>query len=154
MTLVRPLVIVTMLFAFRLVVPLGAECASPTLEGDFEVSDTVFLGRAVTQTVLAAPPIAWMGRATETTFLIERMWKGEPTKTMRVLTCGGTIGNETITCGETFNFTVGLRYVVFADGRPPTTNTCRHTASVDRAGETLRWLADKPSRTKFEDDKK
>ena len=153
MTLVRALVIVVVLLAFRLVAPLGAECASPTLQADFEVSDAVFLGRAVMQTVPATPPIAWMRRATETTFLIERLWKGEPTKNVRVVTCGGTIGDESITCGETFNFTVGFRYVVFADGHPPTTNTCRHTASVDRAGETLRWLADKPSRTKFENDK-
>lgn len=152
MTLARALVIVIALLGLRLLAPLHAECATPTLKDDFKQSDAVFLGRVVMQSVLATPP-NWMRRATETTFQIDRMWKGEPTKTVRVLTCGGTIGNESITCGETFHFTVGFQYVVFADGRPLTTQSCHHTALIDRSGETLQWLADKPSRTTFDRDK-
>lgn len=80
------------------------------------------------------------------------MWKGESTKTVRVLTCGGTIGDQAFGCGESFEFTTGTRYLVFASGKPLTTNTCRHTSLAERASDTLHWLADKPSRTQFERD--
>ena len=40
------------------------------------------------------------------------------------LTCGGTVGEESVTCGETFHFVMGSRYVVFAEGQPLVTDTC------------------------------
>jgi len=95
-----------------------------------------------------------MPRATESTFVVERMWKGEPTKTVRVLTCGGTIGNEGYACAESFNFQVGSRYVVFAGGQPLATSACARTASIVDADTTLKWLAAKPSRTDFDHEKK
>jgi hypothetical protein len=83
-------------------------------------------------------------RATETTFEVETLWKGEPGKTIRIRTCGWVVGDTAVTCGESFKFTVGSRYVVFADGGTLQTDTCHHTALVDRAAQTLQWLSRKP----------
>jgi len=100
------------------------------------------IGRAVAQSVRKTP----QGPATVTTFEIEHVWKGQSEKTVRIQTCGGRIGDEDVTCGESFTFVEGSRYVVFASGGPLTTNTCRHTAVADVAAETLRWLSNKPSK--------
>jgi hypothetical protein len=146
MTFQRTLMIaITFLAVGRLVAPLRGECPTLALKDEFKRSDTVFVGRAVAQSIVPTPPSS-MVRATETTFEIERIWKGEPTKTVRVLTCGGTVGDESVTCSESLTFALGARYVVFADGRPLTTDSCHHTALVERADATLQWLAENRSR--------
>jgi hypothetical protein len=123
-----------------------AECATLSLEKEFNQSLAVFVGRVAAQSVSAdVTPVQ-----TETTFEVERVWKGKPDadKRLRVRTCGGRVGDQSYLCGESFVFAAGTRYVVFADGDPLMTNTCYHTASAwtDKAKETLRWLSTKESR--------
>jgi hypothetical protein len=143
MTLFRRLVVASIVI---LTSPgqVRAECATLQIADEFDRSTAVFVGRAVSQAIAASPAWSWP-RATETTFEIETLWKGELRKTSRVQTCGGVVGAEGITCGEAFRFQVGARYVVFADGTPLTTNTCHHTAFVDETvgRETLQWLSKK-----------
>lgn len=125
--------------------PANAECPTLRIDDEFKRSTAVFVGRAIAQSVATTPTLAWP-RATETTFAVESVWKGEPDATIRVRVCGGTVGDEDMSCGEDFRFVVGSRYVVFADGRPLTTNICHHTALLERAAETLEWLSHKPQK--------
>lgn len=126
--------------------PLYAECATLTLPDEFARSASVFLGRVAAQSVVTVPK-PWRVE-TETAFEVEQSWKGsiDNQKKVRVRTCGGIVGDESINCGEAFRFDVGSRYLVFADGQPLTTNTCHHTAKVEGAEPTLQWLSTKPSR--------
>ena len=128
----------------RWVVPVRAECATLAIDKEFERSTAVFVGRAIAQSISNTPPLSW-SRATETTFEVEQVWRGEPAKTIRVQTCGGTVGRERITCGEGFRFEVGGRYVVFAEGAPLATDTRHHTAFIDTsaADATVQWLSRK-----------
>lgn len=121
-----------------------AECATLSLEKEFNQSLAVFVGRVAAQSVSAdVTPVQ-----TETTFEVERVWKGKPDadKRLRVRTCGGTVGDLSVKCGESFPFAPGTRYVVFADGDPLTTDTCHHTAWIEKATETIQWLDTKESR--------
>ena len=70
------------------VVPTRAMCFGPlTLEDQFAHSQTVFVGRAIAQQVV--PIDSRPGtRATETTFQVEKLWKGQANVTLRVQTCG------------------------------------------------------------------
>jgi hypothetical protein len=122
------------------VMPANAECATLAIEDEFSRSTAVFVGRAIAQSVATTPTLSW-SRVMETTFEVEDVWKGKPEKTIRIRTCGGTVGEESITCGEAFHFVVDSRYVVFAEGEPLVTNTCHHTALVDRAEQTIQWLS-------------
>jgi len=123
-----------------------AECATPGIEEEFRLSGAVFLGRATDQSVLT-DVTPWQ---TETTFDVERLWKGETDtdRRFRVRTCGGVVGDKALNCGESFRFVPGTQYVVFADGNPLATNTCHHTAAAwtDQAKTTLGWLSTKASR--------
>lgn len=127
------------------VVPTRAMCPGPlTLEDQFARSQTVFVGRAIAQQIV--PTGSRSGtRATETTFQVEEIWKGQSNaKTLRVQTCGWNDGSEAMTCSEGFTFVVGSRYVVFAGGDPLETSQCQPTGLVDRARGTLQWLSGKP----------
>ena len=102
------------------------------------------MGRAIAQQVVSWPGRPAGTRATETTFHVEELWKGEPTATLRILNCGWQDVDETSTCSDS-QFVVGSRYVVFATGDPLETNEClSRRPSVDRAEQTLQWLASKP----------
>lgn len=126
------------------VAPAGASCPRPpTLEERFAETPTVFVGRAIAQQVVPWPGRPAGTRATETTFHVEELWKGQPTATLRILNCGWQDVDETATCSD-FQFVVGSRYVVFAAGDPLETNECLPTGLVDRAEATLQWLARKP----------
>jgi hypothetical protein len=125
------------------VILANAECATLAIDDEFNRSTAVFVGRAITQSVPMTPTLSW-SRATETTFEVEDVWKGKPEKTIRIRTCGGTVGEESVTCGEGCHFVMGSRYVVFAEGQPLVTDTCHHTALAERAAETLQWLSKKP----------
>jgi hypothetical protein len=127
----------------RSVLPAHAECATLAIDEEFKRSTAVFVGRAIAQSVATMPTLSWP-RATETTFEVEEVWKGKSDKTIRVRTCGGTVGEESITCGEAFHFVIGSRYVVFAEGQPLVTDTCHHTALAARAAKTLQWLSKEP----------
>jgi hypothetical protein len=129
------------------VVPTHAMCPGPlTLEAQFAGSQAVFLGRAIAQQIV--PTRAGSGaetRATETTFEVEELWKGQATaRTLRVQTCGWHDDSQSVTCSEGFRFVVGSRYVVFAIADPLETSGCEPTASVERAEATLQWLSGKP----------
>src|SRR6476620_5716928 len=100
-----------------------AECPYYALETAFMTSNAVFVGRATNQQVVVAthpPP----DRVTETTFEVEDEWKGNSNRTVRIQTCGWTLGNETVTCSEDVRFVVGERYVAFAVGEPLETSGC------------------------------
>jgi hypothetical protein len=127
------------------VAPARATCPGPlTLEDQFAGSRTVFVGRAIAQQIVPRTDWPPRDRATETTFEVEEVWKGQTDTTLRLQTCGWNDGSEALTCSEDVIFVVGSRYVVFAAGDPLQTSGCQPTALVDRAGETLQWLSGKP----------
>jgi hypothetical protein len=136
------LLVVTLAFSTS----VRAECPFYSLDAAFMSSTVVFVGRATNQEVVAATPPP-LDRVTETTFEVEDEWKGTSNRTVRIQTCGWTLGNEAVTCSEGVRFVVGERYVVFAVGQPLETSACVPTARVDRAERTLQWLADKPHKT-------
>jgi hypothetical protein len=102
-------------------------------EHHFSTSTAVFVGRAVEQRVVPGPS----GYSeTETTFEVEQQWKGEPVPTTTVRTCGG----GATTCSNSFAFSTGARYLVFAFGSPLRTSDCSLTATIEQAGPTVEWL--------------
>ena len=125
---------------------LSAECATLSLDDQFKQSTAVFIGRAAAQSVVETGT----SRVTDTTFEVERLWKGDGRKAVTIRVCGGVLGDTDLSCGESVRFSVGSRYIVFAEGEPLQTNTCHHTAAIDdpnasdEAKATLRWLATKP----------
>jgi hypothetical protein len=125
------------------VIPAEALCAILSIDDEFKGSRAVFVGRAIAQSAATTPTLSWP-QATETTFEVEDVWKGGPEKTIRIRTCGGTVGKQSVVCPEAFHFLVGSRYVVFAEGQQLVTDICHRTARVDRARETLQWLSKKP----------
>jgi hypothetical protein len=122
-----------------------AECPTPTVEQAFDTSRAVFVGRASSQRVVTGKSAAdWK---TETTFDVEQSWKGSAEKRhIQIQTCGGTVGDSSVTCGESFSFTIGERYLVFAAGQPLTTNTCEPTRRVSDAHDVLTWLSARTSK--------
>jgi hypothetical protein len=134
----------TALFAAR----ADAECPTFPLDQSLALSDVVFVGRAIERQYTSVPNKT-IRVSTTTTFEIEDIWKGEPQKTIRVITYGGTIDGESTTVGESPVFQIGSRYVVFANGRPLTDRGCLGTALVgsERATRTLEWLSTTPHTT-------
>jgi len=128
--------------------PLTALCAKATLEQQFTGSTVVFVGRATAQQSAARTrvvnTVAVEEINTVTTFTVEDMWKGVPATEMRVTTCGGRVDDRAVLCSESFTFRVGSTYLVFASGEPLQTNACVPTALLERAGQTLEWLAKQP----------
>lgn len=62
------------------------------------------------------------------TFAVERRWKGPTMRRLRVQTCG----TQAMLCTCGFDFQLGQRYVVFADGKPPETSSCNRNAILPR----------------------
>ena len=122
------------------VIPAHAECTALTLDQEFKRS-AIFVGRAIAQSpVTTAANLT----ATETTFEVESLWKGQTKTTPRIRTCGGIAGDKEFACAEGFRFLVGSRYLVFADGAPLETSACSRTELVSQAVRTLQWLSHKP----------
>jgi hypothetical protein len=115
-----------------------------TLEEQFARSQAVFVGRAIAQRIV--PITSRDGeRATETTFEVEELWKGEAkSKTLRVLICTWNDGFRAVTCEGPLIFTIGARYVVFASGDPLWATGCDPADLVYRAQETMHFLSGKP----------
>ena len=137
---------VVLTFIGIMVVPTSASCPGPmTLDDQFASSQAVFVGRALAQQIVLSNS-GFRGRAAETTFEVQELWKGQAdAKTLRVLTCGWIDGRETVTCGGGVTFVVGSRYVVFATGDPLWSTECQQATSLmDRAKDTLQWLVSKP----------
>ena len=124
-------------------VPLRASCPATTLESQFSNSAAIFVGRAIAQQVVSSTGSA-NERVTETTFEVGDRWKGAAEKTVRVHTCGWTVGNDTVTCSGDVRFAIGEQYVVFAVGQPLMTSACLPNARMDRAERVLQWLSGKP----------
>jgi len=104
-----------------------------TNEQHFAGSQAVFLGRARGQQVLQGAA----GRAeTETTFEIDRQWKGEPRPTIAVRTCGAP-GEW---CEHKVSFEPGQAYVVFASGTPLRTSACSLTSTAEAGIPVVTWL--------------
>ncbi len=116
--------------------PHSDACVCPDsggMESDFDISDAVFAGRVIALEIIhpvgsvAAADDEWM----VATLVVERRWKGTPSKTMRVATCGTQ--DSVCTCGT--QFLLGSRYVVFARrdryfGRVLTTGSCSPTTEI------------------------
>jgi hypothetical protein len=121
--------------------PVHAECLALTLDQEFKRSTAIFVGRAIAQSpVTTAANLT----ATETTFEVESLWKGQTKTPLRIRTCGGTVGDKEFTCAEGIRFLVGSRYIVFAEGAPLETSACSGTELLSQAEQTLQWLSHKP----------
>ena len=139
----RRATLVLMVVAFGLAsVPVSALCERLTLERQFAESTVVFVGRATAQERETATQVV-------TTFTVEEMWKGAPATEVRVTTCGeARVGDTLFVCDpDNFTFRVGSTYFVFGRGEPLRTNRCVPTALLERASDTLDWLAKKPRTT-------
>jgi hypothetical protein len=152
----RRATLVLMVVAFGLAsVPVRALCRKMMLEEQYAGSAVVFVGRATAQEAEARTRV--LGTTTKftreeintaTTFTVEEMWKGAPAPEVRVATCGGVLGDRHQACDPSFTFRIGSSYLVFASGEPLQSSECVPTALLERASDTLEWLAKKP-RTKI-----
>jgi hypothetical protein len=124
-------------------VPVVAECVVDGPERVFDDATAVFLGRAVSQSIVRSTLPS--GRATETTFAVRQVWKGPTEVTLRVQTCGwadnNTMGGW---CGDSAQFTIGSQYLVFASGNPLVSVGCE-SLPASSGNSFLKWLASKPS---------
>jgi hypothetical protein len=129
-------------------VPLRATCVSMPLEQQFAESTVIFVGRATAQQSAARTLVVGTVTVEEintvTTFTVEQMWKGAPATEVRVTTCGGQLGDRGVTCSNSFTFSAGSTYLVFASGEPLQTSRCVPTALLEQASQTLEWLAKQP----------
>jgi hypothetical protein len=88
----------------------------------------VFLGRVVGERLDAEA---------ETTFEVERTWKGVVEKQVQVVSCSP---RGTLICSNTVDFGVGERYLVFASGTPLRTSECTLTRPAAMARDLITWL--------------
>jgi hypothetical protein len=125
---------------------LRAACPLTSLENQLAGKTTVFVGVATSQRVVPANGTSTASMMTETAFEVDDVWKGDLESVAQVRTCSYTLGNEHVTCSEDFSFSVGTRYIVFANGMPLQTNGCYSTARLDsvEGSRIMAWLADKP----------
>lgn len=109
-------------------------CVGGLTNDDYwNVSTAVFVGRAVEQTFVSTSD-HWT--ETATTFQVEEQWKGDYQPRLAVRTCGG----RGMLCSNTYTFTVGERYLVFASDDPLRTSSCTLTKKGAEAGPVIEWL--------------
>lgn len=113
----------------------------PQIEAEFEASAVVVIGRVVatatTMRELPDPSVAGERLRFSmrvATLEVEQRWKGPVDKTINIETC------EQCTTGVAFE--IGDRWVVFANGQPPTTSDCGRTlqSSDFRFPAVVEWL--------------
>ncbi len=111
----------------------GCVCVGPSLEERIQAADAVFLGYALDQSQNSS---ARRGTLLQTTFLIEKSWKGPAQDTVGVRSL--LTGN----CGA--RFVVGERYVVIAQLDPYGLHqfNCHSAMRVDRTAAALEILAE------------
>ena len=123
-------------------VSIHAAC-TPTLPiaGEVKQSAAVFRGR-----VMSLEPLP-DNTASIATFDVEQWWKGGPSRTAKVLSCGGKLpeGQEVICADGPYKFYRGVSYVVFALRYPATNplleaSSCRRTAAVEKSADVIKWL--------------
>jgi len=123
-------------------ISIFAACTpTPPIADEVKQSTAVFRGRV---TSLGALPD---NSASIATFDVEQWWKGGPSPTVDVLSCGGKVpqGQEVICVDGLYKFYPGVSYVVFAIRYPPknpflNASSCRRTTTVEESAETIRWL--------------
>jgi hypothetical protein len=111
---------------------------SPGLEADYREAAAVFAGRVVALHVVAAKSGGNSGEQMVATLVVERRWKGPNTREIQVRTCGTQ--EMLCTCGT--DFELGGRFVIFAAGKPLSTDSCQRTRRYQRIpGDTkLQWV--------------
>jgi hypothetical protein len=119
----------------------------PPIEAEFEASEVVVIGRVVATATtireLPDPDVAGERLRFPTrvaTFDVEQHWKGPVEKTLHIETC------EQCTTGVAFE--IGDRWVVFANGQPPTTSDCGRTLQYSdfRYPAVVEWLKTKATK--------
>lgn len=121
--------------------PVGAcTCAEfGSLANEYHHSRAVFVGRIVSIEISSK---VIKGETIENmiaTFVVERRWKGPSVRRLRVQTCG----TQALVCTCGFDFELGERYVIFADGKPLNTSDCNSNAILPQLpkGEAARMRA-------------
>jgi len=97
-----------------------------SLSDEYHHSSAVFVGRIVSLEISSQVINGEKFENTIATFNVERRWKGPTVRRLRVQTCG----TQALVCTCGFNFQLGQRYVVFADGRPLQTSSCNRTTDL------------------------
>lgn len=108
--------------------PVGA-CTCPdlgSLANEYRHSSAVFVGRIVSLEISVKVIDGEKIDNMIATFDVERRWKGPAIRHLRVQTCG----TQALACTCGFNFQLGERYVVFAEGKPLTTSSCNRNATL------------------------
>lgn len=95
-----------------------------SLADEYRHSRAVFVGRIVSLEISTKVIEGQRFENMIATFEVERRWKGPTVRRLRVQTCGTQ--TEVCTCG--FDFQLGQRYVVFAEGKPLQTSSCNRNA--------------------------
>lgn len=106
--------------------PVGAcVCADlGSLADEYHHSNAVFVGRIVSLEISSKVIDGETIENMTATFDVERRWKGPSVRRLRVQTCG----TQAMACTCGFNFQLGVRYVVFAEGKPLKTSSCNRNA--------------------------
>lgn len=106
--------------------PVGAcVCADMgSLADEYHHSSAVFVGRIVSLEISSKVIDGDTIENMIATFDVERRWKGPSVRRLRVQTCG----TQALVCTCGFNFQLGERYVVFAEGKPLKTSSCNRNA--------------------------
>ena len=95
-----------------------------SLADEYHHSSAVFIGRIVSIEISSKIIKGEKIENMIATFAVERRWKGPTMRRLRVRTCG----TQTMVCTCGFDFQLGQRYVVFADGKPLETSSCNRNA--------------------------
>jgi hypothetical protein len=95
-----------------------------SLTDEYHHSSAVFVGRIVSLQISSKLINGERIESMIATFDVERRWKGPTFRRLRVQTCG----TQALVCTCGFDFQLGQRYVVFADGKPFQTSSCNRNA--------------------------
>jgi hypothetical protein len=111
---------------------------SSGLEADYREAEAVFAGRIVALQVAAAKAGDNTDEHMVATVVVERRWKGPKTREIQVRTCG----TQEMLCTCSTDFELGGRFVIFATGKPLSTNSCQRTRRYQRipGDATLQWV--------------
>ena len=106
--------------------PVGAcVCADlGSLADEYHHSSAVFVGRIVSLEISSKVIEGETIENMIATFDVERRCKGPSVRRLRVQTCG----TQALVCTCGFNFQLGERYVVFAEGKPFKTSSCNRNS--------------------------
>jgi hypothetical protein len=114
---------------------------APAIDVEVKQSVVVFRGR-----VTSLEPLP-DNTDSIATFDVEQWWKGGPSRTMKMRSCGGKPpeGQEIACIDAHIRFRLGLDYVVFADRYPPNNpllqaSSCGRTAQAEKSADILKWL--------------